>query len=84
MSSLDPSDVPAVVEIFSHSSSAWFVGLVVKNANGYLTIRFIDNEGERKEKLVSRLVCTIAAYFSLLGGSHSLRSPKRVEGVVAY
>ncbi|CAJ1422200.1 unnamed protein product [Effrenium voratum] len=67
MSNLDPSDVPAVVEIFSHSSSAWFVGLVVKNANGYLTIRFIDNEGERKEKLVSCEGSDVAYFGSHLG-----------------
>lgn len=52
---LDPSDVPAVVEVFSKSSGqgTWFVGLVVKQEQELLTIRFFDECGERKEKLLA-------------------------------
>lgn len=49
---IDKEDVPAVVEIFSNSVRAWFVGLVVNNQVGMLTVRFVDGEGERKEKSV--------------------------------
>eukprot|EP00931_Biecheleriopsis_adriatica_P065643 TRINITY_DN40135_c0_g1_i1.p1 TRINITY_DN40135_c0_g1~~TRINITY_DN40135_c0_g1_i1.p1 ORF type:complete len:637 (+),score=133.18 TRINITY_DN40135_c0_g1_i1:57-1967(+) len=48
--SLDPNDVPSIVEIFSNTVRAWFVGLVVDNSSGTLTIRFVDGDGERKEK----------------------------------
>lgn len=49
---IDKEDVPAVVEIFSNSVRSWFVGLVVNNQTGMLTVRFVDGEGERKEKSV--------------------------------
>lgn len=49
---IDKEDVPAVVEIFSNSVRAWFVGLVVNNQVGVLTVRFVDGVGERKEKSV--------------------------------
>mgnify|MGYP002804529487 FL=1 len=52
---VDPVDVPAVLEIFSTSADGrWFVGLVVKqDAQNLLTIRFLDEHGERKEKVLS-------------------------------
>lgn len=52
---LDPNDIPAVVEIYSKAAGKWFVGLVVKQdeMQRLLTIRFLDDQNERKEKVLS-------------------------------
>ncbi|CAK0858739.1 unnamed protein product [Prorocentrum cordatum] len=47
---VDPGDVPAVVEVYSNSARAWFVALVLNDTDGVLTLRFIDGEGVRQEK----------------------------------
>ncbi|CAE8584370.1 unnamed protein product [Polarella glacialis] len=47
---IEAHDIPAVVEVYSNSVRAWFVGLVVGQDAGLLTVRFVDGGGERKEK----------------------------------
>lgn len=47
---IDPSDVPIVLEVFSNSTQGWYVAIVVANTDGALTVRFVDEQGERREK----------------------------------
>jgi len=50
------AELPEIMEVFSNSACAWFVALVVgTTADGVsLTVRFIDADGGKLEKTVSR------------------------------
>lgn len=88
---LDPSDVPAVVEIYSKSSAkggGWFVGLVVKRSSDSLTVRFLDSSGEQKEKLLSYAASEVDYFGTHLGwpappGVMAVPSSSR-KGQVSY
>ena len=88
---LDPSDVPAVVEIYSKSSAeggGWFVGLVVKRSSDSLTVRFLDSSGEQKEKLLSYTASEVDYFGTHLGwpappGVMAVPSSSR-KGQVSY
>jgi len=54
--------VPAVVDVFSSSARAWFVALVVSEAGGAFTVRFLDAGGTSWEKSVFREDPRLAAF----------------------
>lgn len=47
-------NTPAVVEVFSSTSRAWFVALVVADAKSSLTLRYLDHDGRVCEKSALR------------------------------
>jgi len=47
---VEPNEQAALVDIFSNSCCAWFVGLSTAARDGVVTVGFIDNSGLRREK----------------------------------